>query len=105
MEGGALFNPGFLGSNFQWWVGQVADDSSWRKNHQQAKFKDKRHSWIELIVIKSGSLVFMIKMKKALRVINSHGTQVMYPITAGGGQVVHINLQQSDKETLSLVSF
>ena len=42
MEGGALFNPGFLGSNFQWWVGQVVDDSSWRKNHQQAKFKDKK---------------------------------------------------------------
>ena len=48
MEGGALFNPGFLGSNFQWWVGQVADDSSWRKNHQQAKLRIKRHSWMGL---------------------------------------------------------
>ena len=30
MEGGALFNPGFLGGNFLWWVGQIADDSTWQ---------------------------------------------------------------------------
>ena len=27
MEGSSLFNPGFLGSAFLWWVGQIADDS------------------------------------------------------------------------------
>ena len=32
MEGSSLFNPGFLGGNFNWWVGQVSDDSVWRDN-------------------------------------------------------------------------
>ena len=39
MEGGALFNPGFLGGNFLWWVGQVADDSTWRENVKESKYK------------------------------------------------------------------
>ena len=39
MEGGSLFNPGFLGGNFLWWVGQVADDSTWRDNHLAGKFE------------------------------------------------------------------
>jgi hypothetical protein len=39
MEGGALFNPGFLGGNFLWWVGQVADDSTWRENVKEGKYK------------------------------------------------------------------
>ena len=30
MEGGSLFNPGFLGASFLWWVGQIADDATWR---------------------------------------------------------------------------
>ena len=38
MEGGALFNPGFLGGDFLWWVGQVADKSTWQENQ-----KDGRH--------------------------------------------------------------
>ena len=46
----------------------------------------------------------MIKMKSIESEINSHN-QVMYPITAGGGQGGAYQLQQSDKETLSLVSF
>ena len=32
MEGGSLFNPGFLGASFLWWVGQIADDATWRDN-------------------------------------------------------------------------
>ena len=34
---GPLFNPGFLGGKFLWWVGQVADDSTWRENRNPAK--------------------------------------------------------------------
>ena len=34
-----LFNPGFIGGNFIWWSGQIADDSSWRINHTESKFK------------------------------------------------------------------
>ena len=25
MEGGSLFNPGILGTDFLWWIGQIAD--------------------------------------------------------------------------------
>ena len=39
MEGGSsLFNPGFLGGSFLWWVGQIADDLTWRKNKNPGKF-------------------------------------------------------------------
>ena len=38
MEGNGLFNPGFLGANFLWWVGQIADDSTWRDNISSGKF-------------------------------------------------------------------
>ena len=41
MEGSALFNPGFLGSSFMWWVGQIADDSTWRDNAQAGVYEDK----------------------------------------------------------------
>ena len=41
MEGGSLFNPGFLGSNFLWWVGQIADDSTWRDGVLPGKDPDK----------------------------------------------------------------
>ena len=39
MEGGSLFNPGFLGSSFLWFIGQVADDSTWRENQNPSKFE------------------------------------------------------------------
>ena len=39
MEQGALFDSGFLGETFKWWIGQVADDSTWRDNILAGKFK------------------------------------------------------------------
>ena len=39
MEGGPLFNSGVLGSNFLWWIGQIADDSYWRDNIIPGNFK------------------------------------------------------------------
>jgi len=36
MEGN-LFNSGFLGSKFLWWIGQVADDRTWRDNQNPKK--------------------------------------------------------------------
>lgn len=86
MEGGSLFNPGFLGGSFLWWVGQVADDSTWRDNILPGKFesKDSIPGW---------------GRRYKVRIIGLHdqeeGTisadqlpwaQVMYPVTAGGGQ-------------------
>ena len=39
MENKALFNTGFIGDSFLWWVGQIADDSTWRENINPGKFK------------------------------------------------------------------
>ena len=86
MEGGSLFNPGFLGSNFLWWVGQIADDSTWRDNINAGKYPDKNSipGW---------------GRRYKVRIIGLHDqgqetipddqlpwANVMYPITAGGGQ-------------------
>ena len=32
MQQGALFDSGILGTSFHWWIGQIADDSTWREN-------------------------------------------------------------------------
>ena len=34
-----LYNPGFVGSQFHWWLGQVADSSSWRDNINDTTFQ------------------------------------------------------------------
>ena len=86
MEGGSLFNSGFLGSSFLWWVGQIADDSTWRGNINVGKYPDKNSipGW---------------GRRYKVRIIGLHDqgqetipddqlpwANVMYPITAGGGQ-------------------
>jgi len=86
MEGGSLFNPGFLGSSFHWFIGQIADDSTWRENQNPAKFNKVEDipAW---------------GYRYKVRVIGQHEqeesdvsaeqlpwAQVMYPVTAGGGQ-------------------
>ena len=38
---GPLFNPGILGSSFIWWIGQIADDSTWRDNILPGKYPNK----------------------------------------------------------------
>ena len=86
MEGGSLFNPGFLGANFLWWVGQIADDSTWRDNSLPGKYENPQ------------SIPGWGKRYK-VRIIGLHDreettipsdqlpwAQVMYPVTAGGGQ-------------------
>lgn len=86
MEGGSLFNPGFLGSHFNWWIGQIASDSTWRDNILPGKFesKDQIPGW---------------GRRYKVRIIGLHDqgeteipsdqlpwAQVMYPVTGGGGQ-------------------
>ena len=86
MEGGSLFNPGFLGAHFNWWVGQIASDSTWRDNILPGKFesKDQIPGW---------------GRRYKVRIIGLHDqgeteissdklpwAQVMYPVTGGGGQ-------------------
>ena len=84
---GALFNPEFLGSKFLWWVGQVADDRTWRTNQDPEGNKDPDK--------KKGGYGYRYKV----RIMGLHDqdeesvssdhlpwAQVMYPVTAGGGQ-------------------
>lgn len=86
MEGGSLFNPGFLGAHFNWWIGQIASDSTWRDNILPGKFesKDEVKGW---------------GRRYKVRIIGLHDqgeteipsdklpwAQVMYPVTGGGGQ-------------------
>jgi hypothetical protein len=86
MEGGSLFNSGFLGASFNWWIGKIASDSTWRDNMLPGKFesKDEIPGW---------------GRRYKVRIIGLHDqgeteipsdqlpwAQIMYPVTAGGGQ-------------------
>ena len=86
MESSSLFNPGFLGGSFLWFIGQVADDSTWRENQNPSKFQktEDMPAW---------------GYRYKVRIIGQHEqeesdvsaeelpwAQVMYPVTAGGGQ-------------------
>ena len=86
MEGGTLFNPGFLGSSFLWWVGQIADDSTWRENIHSGNYEDRY------------SIPGWGKRYK-VRIIGLHDqgetdipsdqlpwANIMYPVTGGGFQ-------------------
>ena len=81
-----LYNPGFVGSQFHWWLGQVADSKSWRENQPKGHFKDRKDipGW---------------GYRYKVRIMGIHDAgeaiiesdqlpwaQVMYPVTAGGGQ-------------------
>ena len=99
MEGGSLFNSGFLGASFLWWVGQIADDSVWRDNILPGKYPDKNSipGW---------------GRRYKVRIIGLHDqgqetipddqlpwAQIMYPVTAGGGQTASkgtANLRQGN---------
>jgi hypothetical protein len=86
MEGGSLFNSGFLGASFNWWIGQIADDSTWRDNILPGKFesKDQIPGWGRRYKVRIVGL-----HDREEEIISSDQlpwAQVMYPITAGGGQ-------------------
>ena len=85
MESSSLFNPGFLGGSFYWFIGQVADDSTWRENQNPNKFEkvEDMPAW---------------GYRYKVRIIGHHDqdesdvtaeqlpwAQVMYPVTAGTG--------------------
>ncbi len=86
MESSSIFNPGFLGSSFDWWIGQIPDDSYWRDNIVSTKSDNPE-----------GGDGWGYRYK--VRIIGLHDrdeesipsdqlpwAQVMYPVTAGGGQ-------------------
>jgi uncharacterized protein YoxC len=86
MEGGALFNPGFLGGNFLWWVGQIADDSTWRDNILPGKFASKESipGWGRRYKVRIIGL--HDKEEETIPSDQLPWAQIMYPVTAGGGQ-------------------
>lgn len=86
MEVGSLFNSGILGQSFNWWVGQIADDSTWRENINPGKFEDKE-------AVPGWGYRYKVRIMglhdRATEVIESEElpwATVMYPITSGGGQ-------------------
>ena len=81
-----LYNPGFVGSQFQWWIGQVANSKSWRDNQPKKHF-----------LFRNDIPGWGYRYKVRIMGIHDSGcatipsdvlpwAQVMYPITAGGGQ-------------------
>ena len=84
IEANPLYDPGFLGGTFIWWIGQIADESTWRDNINPGKHTDHDSSWgyrykVRIIGIhdQGESVIHSTELPWA---------QVMYPITAGGGQ-------------------
>lgn len=86
MAESSLFNPGFLGGGFNWWIGQIADDSTWRDNILPGKFADANTipGWGRRYKVRIIGL-----HDREEGIISSEElpwANVMYPITAGGGQ-------------------
>lgn len=86
MADGTLYNPGFLGSNFSWWIGQVADDGTWRGNANPTNYKSKDEipGWGYRYKVRIIGL--HDQEEEVLSSDKLPWAQVMYPVTAGGGQ-------------------
>ena len=99
MEGGSLFNPGILGTDFLWWIGQIADDSTWRDQMMAGKFKDKD-------TIPGWGARYKVRImgvhdqgQEAVPEADLPWANIMYPVTAGGGQMnswMSSNLRQGN---------
>ena len=85
-EGAALFDPGFLGTQFVWWLGQVVDDSEWRDNILPGKFEDANSipGWGRRYKVRIMGI--HDKEEESISSDQLPWASVMYPITAGGGQ-------------------
>ncbi len=89
MEGGSLFNPGYLGSEFKWSIGQVADDATWRDNVKPTKVASKENvpGWGRRYKVRILGLHDWGGDKaEGIEDGQLPWANVMYPITAGGGQ-------------------
>ncbi len=83
---GSLFTSGFLGANFQWWIGQIGDDSEHRDNVLPGK-----HESVETIPgwgkrYKVRIIGLHDKTEEVIPSSQLPWAQVMYPVTGGGGQ-------------------
>ena len=86
MESSSLFNPGFLGSNFQWWIGQVVDDKNWKDNQLPTKHQDPSENPGWGYRYKVRIIGLHDRDEESIPSDQLPWAQVMYPITAGGGQ-------------------
>jgi len=86
MTEGTLFNPGFLGASFNWWVGQIADDATWRDNIIPGKFEGKNSPKGWGYRYKVRIIGLHDKEEETVPSDQLPWAQVMYPITGGGGQ-------------------
>ena len=86
MSEGSLFNSGFLGASFSWWIGQIAEDSTWRDNILPGKFEsaDKIPGWGRRYKVRIIGL--HDQGETEIKSEELPWAQVMYPVTAGGGQ-------------------
>jgi len=97
MEGGSLFKSGFLGADFSWWVGQIADDSESRDNIIPGKHPSvgQNVGWGRRYKVRI--IGFHDQKEEVVKSSQLPWAQLMYPVTAGGGQRASIqtdNLQQ-----------
>ncbi|MHA2402977.1 MAG: hypothetical protein ACXADH_08325 [Candidatus Kariarchaeaceae archaeon] len=85
-ETAALFDSGFLGTQFIWWIGQVADDSEWRDNILPGKHEDANSipGWGRRYKVRIMGI--HDKEEESIPSDQLPWANVMYPITAGGGQ-------------------
>ena len=86
MESNSLFNPGFLGSNFQWWIGQVVNDKTWKDNQLPSKHQDPSENPGWGYRYKVRIIGLHDRDEESIPSDQLPWAQVMYPITAGGGQ-------------------
>ena len=86
VPGGGLVDTGFLGGSFQWWMGQICDDSTWRDNILPYKFDNAEaiKGWGYRYKVRimgmhpdSNDILPSEKLKFA---------NIMYGVTDGGGQ-------------------
>lgn len=86
MEGNTSFNPGFLGSSFNWWIGQIADDSFWRDNILSGKYANAGEipGWGRRYKVRIMGL--HDQGEETIPSEDLPWAQIMYPVTAGGGQ-------------------
>jgi len=83
MVGGPLFNRGFVGQDFIWWIGQVADDSYWRDNVVSGKFESAE-------TIPGWGYRYKVRIfglhdlgEEVIKSEDLPWANVMYPVTAG----------------------
>ena len=83
MVGRPLFNKGFVGQDFIWWIGQVADDSYWRDNILPAKYENAEQipGWGYRYKVRIFGLHDL--GEEVIKSENLPWAQVMYPTTAG----------------------